>query len=391
MLLPKGDLAAFWREALIATDGLKKPALLKQQFDCKKFGESLVLEILSKLTRSDQFHAKVPVRLSIARDKADIHRFTLKEKPLPSESIERWSDRRFGAKQFCIVINHAGRCSERFSRAIAELFSPFLPCLEEINLKNPLLEPGIFLGNYDSTPFGIHMDNPERKSVLHIHLGPGNKLMEVWPATHPQFKGKRRVLGSIERFFGSGVAYKIEPGDAFFLPAGSLYHIGRNSGLSLSLTISISNSHVNRKKAIKKLVVKQRTMPKPASHQNLGPDLQEIIDDQCFKNMSNHFIRSCIDVHELKIRDVSGKLKIVNPFRIYTRRIKEGHDRIYARGYQLKTNATPLTLSLIRELNSNRTVDIDKLKATLNGQKELQRLTDTVIELLEVRAIDFVT
>lgn len=104
----------------------------------------------------------------------------------------------------------------------------------------------VFMGNYDVTPFGAHVDDDNHRTIV-FNLGPGNKCIAVWnnQAIYQQF-GKVTNIINPEIISSLPNKYTFKPGEAFVLPS-SQFHAGFNSDLSVTAVIVVSL--VNEKKA----------------------------------------------------------------------------------------------------------------------------------------------
>ncbi|RBP49937.1 hypothetical protein [Arenicella xantha] len=388
MLLPKGDLNDFWDRALHETQCLQRAALIKDQFDCQAFGETVALEVISQLCQIDDSGLKAGARVYVDGAETSQSTFSVGETPLPAESLFDWLKRRFVEQGFCTIVNYANVCSEAYTQAVAELLVPLVPQLKSLGCAYPFIEPGLFLGDYDKTPFGIHIDKAELVSVLHVHLGPGSKRMTVWPASHSEFAGKNNILHNISGHLNTGKTYLIEAGDAFFLPAGSHYHIGENQSLSLSLTIAIHNSQNNQRKAVKQMLKRHGESGENASRADLQRELQELIDHQACRRHSNRYLPRCLLSGLKSPLVLKGRIQKTAPFEIsLTAAADDGQSTVYARGYKLREKASIEAHALIHDINNGQRIDVE---TWLNNQVDpLERVAQESLirELLAVHAI----
>jgi len=391
MLLAEEKINEFWKDALEQTKGLQQAALLKNRFDCQQSGERWVLDIISQLCQSEELNSSIGPRLYVEGTQSEQENLSVFDSPTKGESLKNWSASNFNNKRFCLVINLASRCSNSYSVAVAKLFHPFMPRLADLNYPFPFISADFFLGDYEHTPFGIHMDKAESISVLHIHLGPGPKIMTIWPASHPDFAGAKIIHDDIEKHLKTGKTYTIESGDAFFLPAGSHYHIGKSPSLSLGLTMNICSSTNNKRKAIKKLLKNRKKSVKPLSPQELQLELQEVIHNQEFQRLSNNYLPICFKAKIQFPKILKGMIKRTIPFKIHLRETDDlGASLIYARGHQLKSKASTTALQLIKEINNDQKIDIESWLNSHVDPREKSAQELLIRELLEVHAITFV-
>ena len=93
----------------------------------------------------------------------------------------------------------------------------------------------IFLGNDESTPFGVHQDN----SANFQFIIEGRKRMHLW--TDEFVRNKKEVQGThhYEKFLNDAITLEGEPGDVFYWPS-STWHIGEClGGLSVGLSVAL--------------------------------------------------------------------------------------------------------------------------------------------------------
>ena len=101
-----------------------------------------------------------------------------------------------------------------------------------------ILYPGVFLGNYEKTPFGIHRD------VYHIFMFviEGRKTARVWPADYFRDEEDERLRLHYEgypKLVEDAITLEGEPGDLIYWPIG-YWHVGEGHGeLSLSLSLGL--------------------------------------------------------------------------------------------------------------------------------------------------------
>jgi cupin superfamily protein len=92
----------------------------------------------------------------------------------------------------------------------------------------------VFLGNYRTTPFGVHRD-PSAVFTFILH---GRKRLLAWPPAF--FDGKEDMTNRIgyERYRREAVILEGEPGDIVYLPAGH-WHTGEDAG-GLAMTVTLT-------------------------------------------------------------------------------------------------------------------------------------------------------
>jgi len=95
-------------------------------------------------------------------------------------------------------------------------------------------EVGVFFGNYDKTPFGLHKD----PHSVFTFIVEGRKRILAWP--DEVFRGRPKMHDTLEyeQFRDQAIVLDGEPGDVIYWPS-SHWHVAESTG-GISLTISFS-------------------------------------------------------------------------------------------------------------------------------------------------------
>lgn len=94
---------------------------------------------------------------------------------------------------------------------------------------------GLFLGNYEKTPVGLHEGGSSNfKFVIE-----GRKRLRVWPGE--VFRQKRNIAHThdYERFLDQSIVLEGEPGDLIYWPSG-YWHIGESVDGALAVSLSLA-------------------------------------------------------------------------------------------------------------------------------------------------------
>lgn len=152
--------------------------------------------------------------------------------PKENETIEEWTTRTFGDKKFGMIINQGERFNLPLSKMIALKLKPLL---DKIGMPTEGIIFTLFIGNYDKTPLGIHLDLPG-KSVIHFHLGPGSKTMYTWDTKeYLNMVGEEKYNNqNIEKYIPFATEHPFDEGDVYFMPEDT-YHVGTQEGLSIAI------------------------------------------------------------------------------------------------------------------------------------------------------------
>lgn len=157
-----------------------------------------------------------------------------KELPYSAESIDQWIGRIFTNRRFGMIINQCEQLSDLLSQELLSYLAP----LKNV-MGSPLLGYNItiFLGNYGFTPLGIHQDGPGN-NVLHLHLGPHEKIMYNWEPN--ELTAKEMQSLDIEKLKPLAVSYEINSGDLYYMP-WDMFHIGYTDKFSIGITLWFNN------------------------------------------------------------------------------------------------------------------------------------------------------
>ncbi|QTE23607.1 hypothetical protein [Polaribacter cellanae] len=225
---------SWWGKFIEKTQGMSEANVFK---NCIRKEEILlmrsqILEMLASILklRTSRFGFRVYVDGKLLENNEMIHLFDYP--PVKGESIEDWSKRVFGNKRFGMIVNQG----ERFNPALSKLLAFKLKPLLELNgMPTEGIIFTLFIGNYDKTPLGIHLDLPG-KSVIHFHLGPGKKTMYTWDNdTYEGLVGEQKYNNqNIQKYIPFANKYEFGEGDLYFMPE-DIYHVGTQEGLSMAI------------------------------------------------------------------------------------------------------------------------------------------------------------
>lgn len=158
--------------------------------------------------------------------------------PIKNENLDDWVSRAFGNQKFGMIINQGERFNLQLSQSIAKKLKPLL---DKMGMPTEGIIFTLFIGNYDNTPLGIHLDSPG-KSVMHFHLGPGSKKMYTWNTQkYEELVGEEKHNNQdIQRYLPYASEYAFDEGDIYFMPEDT-YHVGTQSGLSIAIACWLNN------------------------------------------------------------------------------------------------------------------------------------------------------
>jgi hypothetical protein len=224
----------WWDDFLDTTDKMTKTSVLKDCMTKEETAEmrTYILEILADMARrrTDKHGYRVYIE-GKQLEKNEMFRI-YDAPPLPGESVEDWVQRTFGETKFGMIINEGERFNLELSNKIALKLAPLL---EKTGIPTEGIIFTLFIGNYDSTPLGIHLDLPG-KSVIHFHLGPGSKTMYTWNnEEYETMVGEEKYNNkAISKYIPYANKYPFDEGDIYFMPENT-YHVGTQEGLSIAI------------------------------------------------------------------------------------------------------------------------------------------------------------
>jgi len=94
--------------------------------------------------------------------------------------------------------------------------------------------PGLFVGNYDQTPFGIHQD----PANVFAFIVEGRRRIYLWPEEHFRDSFDRGRNSDFARLRRDATILEGEPGDVLYWP-GRYWHVGAPLG-NLSIGVSVA-------------------------------------------------------------------------------------------------------------------------------------------------------
>jgi len=233
-LLPFSD--TWWDDFLNVSQNMSKPSIFK---DCLTKDETLfmrkcILEIFQDLAklRTTRHGYRVYNDKNEEFD-AEKMEYLYDNPPNDTETLAGWWHRIFGDKNIGILVYQGERFNLKLSKLIAKKIQPLL-------IKTGIPVEGIsftlFIGNYESTPLGIHIDDPG-KNVMHFHLGPGAKTIYTWddPEAYKEKAGEiYQNNKDYKKHLPDATKSTFYEGDFFCMPEDT-YHIGTQDGLSIGV------------------------------------------------------------------------------------------------------------------------------------------------------------
>ena len=380
----------WWKYFLAETKNLSKPKVFKKILD----DEISVLE--AKANRVLRYVQPNPPAKDLAfwidGQAVSPHQMTtLLKPPLESESLEAWVNRHYPENEVGIILNTC----QNFDQDLKDyILAKFQPLLKAQGMPSHGIDITFFAGNYNHTPLGFHLDQVGHK-VIHLHLGPATKEMYLIPKETFEkdlshiTKGQRN-FHDVDKIINHATIYTIEAGDLFFMPYG-YYHVGRNSGFSIAVTVWYQNLQIEGLAEYIMLLLAKKIFPSESF--NIVPNDLSGADDSDFlyswlgemssKSYSNTktsvLIRSCIleykyllhsnnfyvPLGELRKRQGTGfKLNESvtgdNSYKIYLQ-TNNGRVDVFVQGQKLSLPPNKGLRKVIAEINKGTKIKIKNL------------------------------
>jgi Cupin superfamily protein len=398
----EGNLSKIWDLITASSSGLVEPILLKGIAFEFGFGLDDIRQVFVEMPADDvkrrlgSVRAYTPGGLSHALGDRFIH-----TPPESGENLEAWANRMSGADRFAFIVNHAERWNDDLCRKAARFLAPLV---ERIKLEEHTFEFVLFIGNYGYTPFGAHIDDHDL-FVIHMHLGPGTKVMTLWdPAEYQALTGSTRSNFQPEQLVDRGKSYRIEAGDLFLLPPG-YFHVGSTPEFSGDIAIAVSRVPAESmlKLALESAVpslIALNSAKRPSSAdewlRSVGKSTHSKVKDWARTSLDRYraarisrggFTSEPMDRTIPSDRLRTSSVRITDPFRLLFRR--DG-DLLwgYARGHEVRWPTHPTIERLLNRLNTGEVISVPALLRQLSEEIEDEAVLDILCLLYQYRGIE---
>lgn len=212
----------------------KSPLVLKQPFASQFADSSDVFKGLVNASEQYREGTRIPpIRFYVehAWQQAEIGRLLVHEDDASVSGYAERITRELEGRQFGLIVNDYHAQDQvtwfRLRRFLLGLY-------ELVGMPPNQCEVGVFFGNYDKTPFGLHKD----PHSVFTFIVEGRKRILAWP--DEVFRGRPKMHDTLEyeQFRDQATVLEGEPGDVLYWPS-SHWHVAESTG-GLSLTISFS-------------------------------------------------------------------------------------------------------------------------------------------------------
>lgn len=407
---------AWWDGFLARTEQMSEPAAFSGCFgaaDTERM-RMMVMDIICDVHY--KYKRKYGYRLYVDGAQVPNEQAVFSRAPLPGETLEEWTARVFDGEKFGIILNRGEKFSDELSSIVATCVAPLI---RKLGMPTEGLLFTVFIGNYDSTPLGIHKDMAG-KSVMHFHLGPGEKTMYCWRDEDyvPRAGEKPQNNMDVQPHLAYAKKHTFSSGDIYFMPENR-FHLGMQKDLSIGIACWWNNrSNEDWARRIlemtgRRLVEESSAMLKadprdPADAGGLDATLNlfsrgESIHQKSFADMlrstyvdlryalySNGGLRNGpLPRTEAVPLDDDTVVCIEAPFRLYMRAADDGEKLVlYVRGSQLEMRDVPPIRKIVECLNRGEPVTIGQLAHCADiGSNACIAIVSTLIERKGVRKV----
>ncbi len=232
----------WWDYFLDKSNYMSKPTVFKNSLSKKETSlmRKLILQVLQELAkrRTTRFGYRVYTKEGRILNENEMN-FIYDNPPRDYENLEQWWNRVFKDEEIGMIINQGERFNLQLSEMIAKKIKPLL---KKTGIPTEGIIFTLFIGNYNSTPLGIHLDLPG-KNVIHFHLGPGSKTIYTWDDTEKYVNlagQKSQNNKDLESYLPLASKHSFKEGDLFCMPE-DIYHVGIQEGLSIGIACWCNN------------------------------------------------------------------------------------------------------------------------------------------------------
>lgn len=306
-------------------------------------------------------------------------------------------------EEFFIAIGRFEMFCEELTSHIAKYLSPIIDHIVE-----PYeLSLSLFAGNYNYTPFGIHVDE-KGLSAIHLHLGPNPKKMYLWTpeVIESEIENPQQIrLADPQSIVNLKLDtnYLISEGDLFFLPTDKFYHIGSHTN-SYSVAISVGIHKYDLKSSLTQLATESlfRKIDQINPNTSSIKDISHILS-------SDIVIEKDALINDLEILEFTKKSNLgfatalsagnsdeflqssyclKKPFQILysSDRINKSL-HIYSRGCSIEVDYHSELISLIKKINSSQTFLIKEFVNEFSHEFEASELQAFFSFLIETNLL----
>lgn len=215
--------------------------------------------------------------------------------------------------RFCYILNNVEKHNEKIRDFCIKILHDNGKL--DLNSKIPVIYDIIlFMGDYNYTPSGIHLDN-DTIELYQFVLGNENKTMYCWSKEilskqieKLDKKFSPIISNDVEKFIPSSFNV-VYGGDKILYMMGDLYHLGKNESFSIGFTIAKKSYKRIIDRILTNLKVELNHTLRGFSYDDLELDLKKV-DTNVYlkKEIDNYFNRLNSNCNFDGIPDLSTKL-----------------------------------------------------------------------------------
>lgn len=396
------EFESFWRKVLYDSSDLETPIHYKQCFKLPSFTEEEVKNTILNWQKEEVETAKSAARVFVEGGlNYGKSKWMYMNPPKANENLRDYFDRIFEGKKYGLFLSQIDRYNETIAKDVAKFMKPLANHYGFPQFRFTLT---FIIGNYDYTPFGIHHDADVGRT-LHFIIGDGQKTLTFWKRAQmfELMNSKDRTFyeyENIEKLLPDGVSHTIKANDFYLLPVHH-YHVGFVEDFTIDLVVTFRR--MNTKGIIYEALdgfyhkIADHFSSEPPSYDinqefpiNVTPIdeliasptwFSEVMEDRKLRLESNLGYRTqplLEEPHPLSLSDI---IQGNDPFKIIYA-IKGENLDLYVRGRDIKMFNDACIITLIEDLNNNKTLRVQEIVERLALQGIEQEDTFQLIQLL---------
>lgn len=222
-----------YESILELSEDFNRPALIPNILEDGYITENDINQLFININKYREI--KPSLRVYVNDSTRDLYvNLVLSNPPQESDGIEEWCDNLFANNKYCVILNHAETWNDVLVEKISRLLSPTLGNFGYNEFEHEIM---LFIGNYNYTPFGIHIDGKGDTSFQFNVIGKTRNAYLWHPENYSKLTGKKRTPYYFPDRLVDTADFEIElpQNDLFILPASKYFHIYSNNGFNVSI------------------------------------------------------------------------------------------------------------------------------------------------------------
>jgi hypothetical protein len=137
---------------------------------------------------------------------------------------------------FGLIINGSLRWQPKLVEQISDFLTPIYKGLGKHEIGFDLT---FFIGNYGYTPFGVHLDDKNHRTII-TNLGPNSKKMLMWNLEDVRSQyGEVTNISDVDSVVAPPKIYDLKQNDYVLIPSHEYYHVGLAEDISITAALII--------------------------------------------------------------------------------------------------------------------------------------------------------